>query len=407
MAVQPFPWKPIIFLSITVMVSFGVILYGFSVYLTRGAAGGEFSTGLLSVAYGGSVLTGGLLAFPVGRFADRRGVRAILGVGSLAGSAGLAVFSIADRPWEVLAAWWLLIGPASAMTFYEPAYVAIDRWCHDADRPRATAILTLVGGLAGLVFIPGIEALVGRIGWRPTLRLLAGLLAVVGVGTAWWVLPPDTSTRQRAWPGRSSLTGLARDRRFVLYSVGMVLSLFAAQGVIAHRVARFEEAGFALGVVAAWAGLSSLASLPGRWLGPMATVRFSPTALQGTAVAILAVSVALLAVGSNRLHLVGHFLLFGLAFGAVLPLRALAMGNWYSGARYGRVMGAQWTLVALGSAAGPAAVGLARDRLGGYEWPVAGLAAVYLAASGLILWAGRSRAAPVGGEPDRRGGPTD
>ena len=46
------------------MMAFGVILYGFSIFLTETAAGAGFSKTTLSVAYGGSVVVGGLLAVP-------------------------------------------------------------------------------------------------------------------------------------------------------------------------------------------------------------------------------------------------------------------------------------------------------------------------------------------------------
>jgi MFS family permease len=65
------------------------------VLVTEPAAGGEFSRGLLSAAYGGAVLTGGLAAIPVGRLADRHGVRVLIGAGALVGAAGLVAFSAA------------------------------------------------------------------------------------------------------------------------------------------------------------------------------------------------------------------------------------------------------------------------------------------------------------------------
>ena len=70
-------------MALTVMVGFGVILYGFSVYATDQAAGAEFSKTTLSVAYGGAVFIGGLFALPVGHFADKHGVRTVIGAGAL------------------------------------------------------------------------------------------------------------------------------------------------------------------------------------------------------------------------------------------------------------------------------------------------------------------------------------
>ena len=49
-------------LCVVVSVAYGALYYGFAVLITAPAAGGEFSRGLLSAAYGGSVLTGGVAA---------------------------------------------------------------------------------------------------------------------------------------------------------------------------------------------------------------------------------------------------------------------------------------------------------------------------------------------------------
>ena len=56
-----FSWPAIVALATTVMVAFGVMFYGFSVFLTVDAAGADFSTTVLSVGYGGAALVGGLL----------------------------------------------------------------------------------------------------------------------------------------------------------------------------------------------------------------------------------------------------------------------------------------------------------------------------------------------------------
>lgn len=375
-------------LSLTVMVAFGVMFYGFSVYLTDGAAGSEFSTTVLSVAYGGSALVAGLLALPVGHYADRRGVRGIVGTGAVLGFLGLAAFASAREPWQVMAAWWLLIGPAGAMTFYEPAFVAIDQWSRPGDRPRALATLTVIGGLAGVLFIPGTERLIAAVGWRPAVSILGLALLITGGATAAFAIP-ERSRGPGATPpaetASSSLRSLFRDRTFRLYTAAMMLSLFAAQGIVSHRVALFEESGFALATVAVWAAVASALSLPGRWAAPLAAHRYRATTLQAIATLMVG-GAALLMIGNGPTwQMGGHFVLFGLAFGTLLPLRAMAMADWYSGPRYGRIMGVQWTAIALAGAAGPAVVGVLRDRTSGYGLPMTVLASIYLIVAALIL----------------------
>ncbi len=71
--------------------------------------------------------------------------------------------------------------------------MAVEQWFGSERRARSLATLTLIGGLAGPIFIPLTSSLVEGLGWRPAARLLAGILVVVG-GTA-AVLMARTSSR--------------------------------------------------------------------------------------------------------------------------------------------------------------------------------------------------------------------
>jgi MFS family permease len=384
-------------LAATIMVGFGVILYGFSVYATDQAAGADFSTTVLSLAYGGSVFVGGLLALPVGRYADKHGVRAIVGAGAVLGALGLAAFSMSHQSWQVVAAWWLLIGPAQAMIYYEPAYVAIVQWSSGPDRARTLATITLIGGLAGIVFIPLAARLVALLGWRPAVLALALLLVTVGGATSLFALPRHRDDRDGAEtkPGPGiSIRGLFMDRRFVFYTFALTLVLMATQGIIAHRVARFEEVGFSLATVAMWAAIASALSLPGRWIAPMLADRFGATRVQASIALIVAFSVTLMVDGTSPWQMIGHFFLFGMAFGALLPLRAMVMGDWFSGPSYGRIMGTQWTIVVLVAATGPIFVGILRDTTGDYRASTVILTALYVGAAAAIALSGREGLKP-------------
>ena len=375
-------------MALTVMFGFGVILYGFSVYATDQAAGAEFSKTTLSLAYGGSVFVGGLLALPVGHFADNHGVRIVVGAGALFACLGMVGFALSHQTWQVIASWWLLMGPAQAMIYYEPAYVAIDQWSSPIDRARTLATITLIGGLAGIVFIPLTAWLVTAIEWRYTAALLGLAVLIVGGSTALFALPRWSSRSVEASSRVRLATPVLRDVRFVLYTVALMLLLLSTQGVITHRVARFEEVGFSLSAVAAWAAVASALSLPGRWVAPRLAERFGATRVQAIIAVVVAASVALMVEGTSTAHMIGHFFLFGLAFGALIPLRAMVMGRWFSGPTYGRIMGAQWTVVVLTAAAGPFIVGVVRDSTGGYGLPFLVLSVFFVVAAGVILVSG-------------------
>ena len=87
-ATGSFRWPWILSLSGGVAVAFGAMFYAMSVMLTDTAAGAEFSTTVLSAAYGGFVLVGGGLAFVIGGRADRVGVRSLTIAGFVIGAVG-------------------------------------------------------------------------------------------------------------------------------------------------------------------------------------------------------------------------------------------------------------------------------------------------------------------------------
>lgn len=376
------------------MVAFGVILYGFSIFVTEEAAGADFSKTVLSIAYGGSVVVGGLLAVPVGTWADRRGVRSILAVGGVLAGTGMWLFSIAQASWQAIAAWWILIGAGSAMLFYEVAFIALDQSTHPQDRPRALGVVTLIGGLAGIVFIPGTEWLVAGIGWRQAAAVLGLMVAGTALLTSTIALRGLRSPASPAGPierGRL-IRRLTRDRRFAVHTTAMVLVFFAVQGLFAHRVAVFDEAGFDVATVAAWAAVASALSLPGRWIAPLVATRFGASNVQAGTTALLAIGTVLMFDGSAEWQMAGHFALFGLAFGAFLPLRAMTMSDWFSGSGYGATMGSQWTVVTIVGAMGPVLTGLLRDTTGGYATGVVVLTSALAIAATLLLVVSRSPA---------------
>ena len=391
-------WSWVLGISATVVVGFGALLYAFSVLLTKEAAGSEFSTTTLSVAYGGSVLIGGGMAFWIGRHADRHGVRSIVALGSILGALGLIGFGAAQEPWQIMAVSWLLIGPGGTMVFYEPAYVAIDQWFGARHRARAVATLTVLGGLSGPIFIPLTSWLVDRWGWRTTSVVLAVIVAAFGLTIALFVLPSrPVAEKQTERPSvRSTFHHLRRDSRFVWFTVATFLMFGSLQAVFFHRIAVFEEAGFSVGKVSAWAAVAGLLSFPGRWAAPYLAQRLGGTRINTVVLGLQAIAVFMMVDGTRNWQLGGHFVLFGLLLGMLLPLRAVIMGGWYSGPGFGSIMGAQWSITAIAGAAGTAAIGALRDGVDGYDLPMTIVGVLFLAAAAATLISNRANATAPG-----------
>jgi len=355
------------------------MFYAVSVMLTDKAAGAEFSTTTLSVAYGGFVLVGGGLAFVIGRRADRVGIRSLTIAGFMLGAAGLIAFGRSTSPWHIIAASWLLMGPAAGLTFYEPAFIAVDQWFDRRHRARALAVLTLIGGLAGPLFLPGTERLVAAIGWRDTTLVLAGVMLLAG-GVDAIALPRGIPGRtEQALPPEPRVS-LFRDPRFLFFTAAMALSFGAFQSVFFHRIAVFEEAGFTVATVTVWAAASSLLSFPGRYAGPYLAERYGGIRVYVVATLLAGAAVTVM-IGAGTWRMPFHFVAFGITFGAMLPIRAFVMAHWFSGPGYGQVMGAQWSIAAISGALMPALAGVIRDRAGDYAPAMIGVTVLFVLAA--------------------------
>jgi predicted MFS family arabinose efflux permease len=313
----------------------------------------------------------------------------------VAGAGGLAAFSAATKSWQVLLVWWVLVGAAMAGTLYEPAYVAIQQWVPPGRRARAIALLTLTAGLSGPIFIPLTTALVDGLGWRTATLVLAALLGVVGLTTAALALPkgtgPSVERTLAAVVSLASRLAAFKEPRLLAFTLGAVVAYGALEATLIHRIARFEDAGFGLSTIAFWAAVSGLLTLPGRFVLPVLGGRLPATSLLAGVLAVLGLATALMVPGDRSWQLIGYFSLFGLVFGAALPLRAVAMSDWYAVAGFGTLMGMQSAMISAARAGAPPLVGWLHDALDGYGAAFALLTGLFLLGATLILASGRMR----------------
>ena len=262
----------------------------------------------------------------VGRAADRVGARWLMAGGALVGRPACGVRGSAVG-WQVLAVWWLVLGPVTALTFYEPAYVAIQQGFAAPVRARAVGVLTVAAGLSGPVFTLATGALVDGLGWRDTTRVLAIALACAAPVAALLVTArPAQVGRERRGSWRANLSAY-RAPRLQLFTVGAVLAYGGLEALVVHRIARFEEVGFALGTVTLWAAVSGLLTLPGRFVSPVLAGRRRATVVFAAVLAVLAAAAGLMIEGDAYWQLGLSFVLFGLVFGSALPSTWLTPGS--------------------------------------------------------------------------------
>ena len=111
--------RMLVALCVSVTVSYGVLYYAFTVLAPVISADTGWSPTAVTTAFSVGSLTGALAGIAAGRLLQRRGPRLVMTAGSLVGAGAVAVVGLAPS-YPVFVVGWLLVGLASAGTFYHP-----------------------------------------------------------------------------------------------------------------------------------------------------------------------------------------------------------------------------------------------------------------------------------------------
>jgi len=367
-------WLAVAAASALINTSYGTMSYAFSVLVTRSAMGGEFGTGTVAFGFGIALLVSGVASVFVGAIADVFGCRRLLAIGSVAGAGGLALLAVCQAAWQAVLVLALVLGPAMAATFYEPVYVLMNRWFGPAERPRAYGVLTLLSGVSVSIFTPLTRLFVDALGWEGAVVALGVILVGVGLSVA-AVLPEGDVPEQESRDGgriRALALELVDGLRhtstaFWVFSIAFFVSSAALSGFSFHMIAQLETRGFDEQVVAAAIGVTGLVSLPLRLGLPVLSQRISGSTLLAAVLGVLAVSAVIASSASEWWQVWLYVGVFGAVFGAVYPLRALAGSERFAGPYFGRLLGIQALLLAVGRAVGPMIIAVIGTDRAGYE----------------------------------------
>lgn len=386
----PYGWIIVAVLSVTETVTWGIVYYGFPVFLrpmeealgaSRVAVTGAFSVGL-----GVSALS----ALPVGRWLDRHGPRALMTAGScLATALTFAWSQVESLP--ALYAVWFFMGFALASTLYEPAFAVVVSW-FTHKRDTALLILTLAGGLASTIFMPLEAWLLGRLGWRPALVTLAIVLGVLTIPLHAVLLRRGPADLHRDAQGKAiaapgiTLGEAAHTPVFWVLGAAFVISNFASVTITIHLIPFLGERGYTATVAAAAIGWIGFMQVFGRALFVPIATRLGPLAMTAAVFTTQGLGIAQLPLVGRHLPTVVPFVAMqGTANGMSTLVRASTLAELFGARHYGSISGA----IALGAngsrAIAPVAASLLWVALGGYEALFWSLAAALVAAAGAVL----------------------
>ncbi|MBB1077217.1 MFS transporter [Rhodoferax sp. 4810] len=374
---QPYNPRLVGWLSLGQLISWGSVFYLFALLMAPLERDLGLSRAQVSLAFSLALLAEGLMAYPVGRWIDRGHERVVMTVGSLLVGLCLAMHSAVSSLLQLYAL-WAVLGAATAAVLYSPAFALVTRrFPHDFR--RAIITLTFLGGLASTVFIPLIAWLMGQMGWRPSLLLLAALHFLVCAPLHWVVLrgapqpsdhvPVNTAHPPQDQPG---VRQLLRSAPFWLVGLFITLMMAVTVAIPAHLINLLRENGLAEHWVIAMPAAIGVIQVIGRLLLYVFERRMDLHLVNRLVPLLIPASVLVLLLapwlGVWQVAAVGLFvLLYGLGNGLLTIVRGTAIAHYVSQRHVATLNGALGLPLALARAAAPWLLGVMWSTEAGYS----------------------------------------
>lgn len=389
-------WYMAAALAITETISWGIVYYAFTVFLTPMETELGWSRSQLTGGFSLALLIAGAMAFPVGTWIDRHGARWLMTTGSVLASLLVIAWSqVNDLTTFYLV--WAGLGVCAATVLYEPAFAVMAIW-FVRRRSTALAIITFAAGLASTIFVPLSDALLRNFGWRQSILMLGIFLAVTTIPLHAFVLRrrpadlgllPDGESNAIALHTTTihfSLSDALHSRFFWLLTLAFSLAYLAANAVRVHFIPFLIDSGIDASTAAFASGSIGLMQVAGRLVFAPLDSRFSGRVMVAAVFALQAAGMFVLLMGTS-LATVGIFVVvFGAAYGAQTLARASIIAELFGSSHYGRISSVMAVFLTLAGTAAPVGAGLIYDRFGSYQPVLLIVIVLALAASSLIAF---------------------
>jgi len=316
----------------------------------------------------------GAASFFWGALSDRLGTRVVVLSGSVLLGTGLISASRATTLLEFQLLFGVVIGVAIG-SYYAPMMAAATAWLEHR-RSLAAALVSAGMGIGSMTMSPLAAWLLTSFDWRSAMLIIGAATWALLIPASVLVRPPPRAAHR---PGAASAPTATGDYpltgsqalltpQFAALAITHFACCAAHSGPLFHMVSYVAFCGVPALLAVSVFGLAGLSGLGGRiTLGLIADrIGAKPTLVAGLLVQALAIS-AYLFVGA-----LGEFyalsVIFGLAYGGVMPLYAVLVSDSFGPRIMGTTFGAVSMFANLGMALGPWAGGYVFDAYGSYAW---------------------------------------
>jgi MFS family permease len=314
----------------------------------------------------------GVGSFFWGALSDRFGTRAVVLAGGILLGGGLVGASQAATLGQFQLLFGVVVGVAAG-SFYAPMTATTTRWFVE-HRSLAVALVSAGLGLGSMTVAPLVGWIISHYDWRVAMLVIGDLAWLLLIPAALLVRnPPAAAPAPPLAPGalaprEFTVAEALRTPQFAAIALTHFACCAAHSGPIFHMVTNVIDHGISAMAATTVLSAAGLASLSGRVICGLLADRLGAKRVLIVGLAIQAAAVGLYLVTRELAGFYALALMFGLAYGGVMPLYAIVVREYFGA----RIMGATFGAVAfastLGMALGPWLGGVLYDSFGSYAW---------------------------------------
>lgn len=380
----PYRWVIVAVGALMTCVAIGA-MFSLAVFLDPMTTATGWSRAGISSAMTLNFVIMGLGGFFWGTVSDRIGTRPVVLIGAVLLGLALVLASRATSQLQFQLTFGVLVG-FSASAFFAPMIATTMGW-FPKKASLAVSLVSVGIGVAPMTISPFARWLTTTYDWRFA-------MLVIGIG-AWALLLPASLLVRRppapaASPGsagasaRDDLSTSAwqafRSPQFIVLGLTFFACCAAHSGPIFHMVSYAIVCGVAPMAAVTIYSVEGLAGLGGRLLLGVLGDKYGAKPVLIIGLMVQAVVIAAYAFVNRLEEFYVLAVIFGTAYGGVMPLYAVLARDYFSQRILGTVLGAATMLSSLGMAFGPLAGGWVFDSFGDYAWLFFGSSAVGLGA---------------------------
>ncbi len=379
-------------------VGFGAML-SLSIFLQPMTEAMGWSRAGISTAATLNWLCMGIGTFLWGALSDRYGTRAVVLCGGVLLGLGLGTASQAATLGQFQLLFGVLVGVATG-SLYVPMTATTTRW-FTAHRSLAVALVSAGLSLGSSVMGPFARWMISAYDWRTAMLVLGEISLLVIVPASLLVREPAAA---RAGAGATTVGAegqeftvvqALRTPQFAAIALAYFACCAAHSGPIFHMVTHAIDHGISVMAAATVLSVAGLASLSGKIVCGLVADRVGAKRTLLVGLAIQAVSVSLYVFTGDLVSFYGLALMFGFAYGGVMPLYAILVREYFGARIMGTAFGAVAFVSTLGMSLGPWAGGWLYDAMGSYFWLYMGSFGIGLGAVAIAFTFRPPRQMPV------------